>query len=542
MITLTGDHINAEDLVRSWITELAVVPWARDLEISRGDLFEELTSLNPRRFSRHKPEDITRALLEAATKHDDWLAADALPGIAAARAAQAGPELWLPRLAVIADQQDQLDDVIDVIETRPGRTGVTLIRLAADNAAMRGTEILLTPSGRVQMPALGHDLIPSGITQDEAAGCAAVLEAADNIEDEPRVPDLREQSDDWQQHCDAAGHLHADLTIPRTTVLGTRDATSLLPDPDVVYVTQTANTREDLAELAPLIPPGTTTLVNTSDPTLDQDLAKWRADAIDRPRIAVLGPVRLRLGRGGQPTAGIKRVAYYTEIVAYLATRPHGATTDELMTALGITADRVRIDLHTLRTRLGINPATGRYFVPTASDNPEAELRNEGVYLVDELLCDATLFRRLRLRGEAAGAGGIDDLAEALRLVVGAPYEQLRRRGGLWLAESRDDQHLLVGIIDVAHLLTTHALAAADLTRARAAAELAHAIAPHEVTPQLDLAVIAEHEGSPATADRIALEAVNWLDGTGEGPIDVGQRADTILRAHRRLERNGRVS
>lgn len=57
------------------------------------------------------------------------------------------------------------------------------------------------------------------------------------------------------------------------------------------------------------------------------------------------------------------------------------------------------------------------------------------------------------------------------------------RCGGLWLAASREDQHLLVAIVDVAHLLTTSALASGDLRRARAAAELAHAIAPEESNP-----------------------------------------------------------
>lgn len=541
VVNLTGDRADAEDLVRSWLTELAVVPWARDVEIARGDLFGELASLAAHQSSRFQGADIVGGLLEAATTHDDSLAAESLPTIDAARAAQAGAELWVPRIAVLADDRDGLEGLIDLIETRPGRTGVTVIRIGADDSATAGAEIRLTPAGRVQVLALDLDLIPSGITQDEAAGCAAVMAAADTVEEDAPVPDLTEQSANWEQHCDAAGHLHVDLTIPRATILRPMDATSLLPDPDVVYVTQTANTPEDLAELAPLVPPDTTTLVKESDPTLDQDVADWRADTTDRPRLSVLGPVRLRLGSGGAPTAGLKRVPYYTEIVAYLATRPHGATAEELAEALGIGEERVRRDLTIVRARLGTNPRTGGPYLPEANENGEARQRGVGVYLIEDVLCDANLFRRLRLRGEAAGAAGIDDLATALQFVNGMPYEQLRSRGGLWLGHTHDNHHLVVGIVDVAHILTTRALAAGEVTRARAATEIAQAIAPDDPTPHLDLARIADHEGRPAEAARIAREVTEWSDHSGYGPIDTSERTNAILRAHKWLERRDRV-
>ena len=356
------------------------------------------------------------------------------------------------------------------------------------------------------------------------------------------MPDAAEPAVDWQEHCDAAGHLHADLTVPRNTVLAALEATSLLPEPDAIYLTQAATTADDLAELAPRVPAETTARVKDADPTLDQDLTDWRADSTDRPRLAVLGPVHLRLGYGGQPTVGLKRVPYYTEIVAYLATRPHGATADELAEALGIGTDRVRRDLSTVRARLGANPRTMRPHVPDATNNAEADRRAVGVYLVEGLLYDADLFRRLRLRGEASGVVGIDDLASALQLVTGMPYEQLRRRGGLWLAQTHDDHHLVAGVIDVAHILTTHALAAGDLRRARAATEIAQAVAPDDPTPHLDLARIADHEGHSAEAARIAREVTDWSDRSGYGPVDTSERADTILRAHRWLNGKGRAS
>ena len=43
----------------------------------------------------------------------------------------------------------------------------------------------------------------------------------------------------------------------------------------------------------------------------------------------------------------------------------------------------------------------------------------------------------------------------ALSLVNGRPYEDIRKRGGIWLSEQREDQNLLVAIVDTAHLAAT---------------------------------------------------------------------------------------
>lgn len=536
VINLAGDRVNAEDLVRAWLAELAVVPWARDVQIVGADLFRHIDPLVARHLGPHRPTDVVTPLIEQATGCDQRLPEDG-DGIDAARAAQAGPELWIPRILATAQANEQLDELIGLVDRRGGRTGITVIRLVDAETPQLGTLVKVTEAGRVVVPSLGLDLVANGITADEAAGCAAVMKATEDPATDQPVPDLPESGTEWQQYGDAAGHLHVDLTIARSTVHTAVPTTALLPDPDVVYETEAATTGEDLHELSPLVPASSTAVVKVSDPALDQDLLDWKSDSVDRPRISVLGPVRLRLGRGGAPTAGLKRVPFYTEIVAYLATRPHGATAEELGEALGITTERVRRDLTIVRSRLGVNPRTGCPHLPEAYDNAESRLRGVGVYLVEDLLCDAELFRRLRIRGEAAGAAGIDDLAAALQLVNGVPYEQLRRRGGLWLGRTHDDHHLVAGIIDVAHILATHAIVAGDLKRARAAIEIAQAVAPNDPTTQLDLARIADHEGRPDEAARIAREITEWNDHSGYGPIDTSERTNTILRAHRWLDR-----
>ena len=105
---------------------------------------------------------------------------------------------------------------------------------------------------------------------------------------------------------------------------------SLLPEPDDVYLTHTATTREDLQTLAPAVPLTVADRLGEADTTLDHDLAEWQAGQGPRPRLSVLGPIYARVGTGGNPLAAAKRRAFYTELLAYLWSQPHGATTAQV--------------------------------------------------------------------------------------------------------------------------------------------------------------------------------------------------------------------
>ena len=194
-----------------------------------------------------------------------------------------------------------------------------------------------------------------------------------------------------------------------------------------------------------------------------------------------------------------------------------------------------------VRAWLGENPRTGRTFLPPATEHPLAIERGIGLYLIEDLLCDADLFKRLRLRGQARGADGVDDLRTALRLVSGAPFEGLRARGGAWLARNPLDQHLLCSIVDVAHIVSTIAIEAGDTQQARGASELAVLAAPTDATTQFDLAAIAAKNGDDAKAAAIARNVIRWRDAAGES-IDLSDRNAAIVRAHRWLERASQAS
>ncbi len=152
-----------------------------------------------------------------------------------------------------------------------------------------------------------------------------------------------------------------------------------------------------------------------------------------------------------------------------------------------------------------------------------------------DVLVDADLFRRLRIRGQACGGpDGIPDLRQALRLVQGRPFTQLRPGGWAWLfGGDRLDQHLVCGIVDVAHLLVTHDLQAGDTQSARLVAETAALAAPHEEIPTLDLAAVAAAEGHHEQAARLLTDEVcNRTDDEDSVPGDLPGRTKDILDRH----------
>ena len=532
--TLTGDPINCRDLARYLASELAVSPWARDVTIDCLDICAELPGLAPDRLRFHTEPGMIPDRVRDAVATADRLTAVKAASLETARITYAGEDLWDSRLLITATTDaEHLDVLTRLLGDQKGRTATSLLVVAPAGPPV-GTEIKLTDKGRVRVRALELDLVANGLTEDEAHGCIALITAGRNLDDTPMPVVDDAARGRWNQFCDEAGAVRPEMTVPRDTDDPT--ATSVLPEPDEVYVGQTANTSEDVARLGPKLPATVAEDIDDGDPTLDDDLAEWWADSCRRPRLRVLGPVKVRIPIRGDASKAIDRMPACVEAVAYLSTRPGGATTQEVADALGISDGRVRQDMSIVRAWLGDNPRTGRTFLPGATGHPLAIERGIGLYLIEDLLCDADLFKRLRLRGQARGADGLEDLRTALRLVNGVPFEGLRSRGSAWLASNPIDQHLLCSIVDVAHIVSTIALESGDIQQARAAADLAGVAAPTEATPQFDLAAIAEKIGDHARAAEIARTVVKWRDAAGE-PLDLSQRNDAILRAHLWLER-----
>ena len=533
-LALTGDTAFAADLARGLAAEIAINPWTRDVQIDCLGVAEQAATLNPIRANHHTSSEVIAHILADAVHTADRLTEAEAADISTARAVSAGYDLWEGRLLVLDASHsgdEPLQHLLQLVNDQPGRTGVAVIIVGGDLTLARHT-LELTPAGRVRFDEVGLNLVAAGLTHDEAEGCAILISAADDLDDEP-VPDDPEATDGWRSLTDQAGALRDELTQPRAATQTTPN--SLLEAPDVAYTTVAAVTSEDLASLAPEAPSPVRSQVYEADPTLDADLKLWFADTDtdSLPRLWLLGPIKGRTGSGGDPTALLKRKAHTLELAAYLATRPHGATTAQIADAFGITTDRVRKDLSVVRRWLGTNPETGRLQVPDATTTQAAKTRGVGAYQLDDVLVDADLFRRLRARGQARGTEGIADLRTALKLVTGTPFSDLRSNSGAWLADSdRLDQQLLCAIVDVAHIVTTDALHKGDIPTARASVEVAHSAAPDEDTPRLDLAAVLTAEGRHAEADHIARDICNRSDIEGSTPTDLPQRTDRLIRQH----------
>ncbi|MFC3687288.1 LysM peptidoglycan-binding domain-containing protein [Aquipuribacter hungaricus] len=499
-----------------------------------------------------------------------------------------------------------LGDLTALLQAHPDRTGTSVVLLEDEQPeddlevtgrapaplplGPAGGVVRVDAAGRLVLPGVGAAVTAVGLTSQEAHGCAA-LYAIGAIDGPMPAAGSTYAVEDWRSWSDDAGSLRDEHTLPRhhrleeddagteaVTVWAERHDTdpladvddlsvdvvadveegggvgddclleeavaplepeSVLPVPDEEYLAVAATTAEDLSSLAPQVPVRVRHAVADADPGLDEDVAAWFSDSCDRPRLTLLGPVGART-RGTPVT---KRKPYWTELLAFLATRPHGATPDEVADAFNITASKTRDYVKVVRDWLGTNPRTGSPHLPDARLSAAGQLRGVGVYQVEDLLVDADLFRRLRLRGETRGPAGIADLRAALSLVSGPLFARQRPGGWSWLVEGdRLDQHMVCAVVDVAHVVATHLLQVGDLAAARATAELAALAAPHEEIPRLDLAAVAAAAGHDQAARQIVLGQVCNRSDDGGPPEELPDRTQEIIDRHGWLSRNSRAA
>lgn len=152
-------------------------------------------------------------------------------------------------------------------------------------------------------------------------------------------------------------------------------------------------------------------------------------------------------------------------------------------------------------------------------------------YQVQDVLVDLDLFRRLRARGEARGAAGIEDLKTAMSLVHGLPFSLLREKGWSWLLDT-ERVHETIGcaIVDTAHVLVVDALAKGDLHLAREVAEAACEAAPYDDICRLDLVKVAAAGGHDEAADKMLNDDVFNRTDDYLPPIDLPKRTGDVVR------------
>ena len=412
-----------------------------------------------------------------------------------------------------------------VITQSPTRSGVVVVTVnnqpEPDDVVLR-----LMPSGRLVIDEHELDVEAAGLSADEAAACAAIVDLTRTAADKSAPP--ARTTDGEQSVTDVAGAALPDATERRPN--GPAGSGSLLPLATADYLEAAATTTEDVEQLAPILPASNCDALRGADATLDEDLALWLDADARVPRLTLLGPVDARAY--GNPRAVAKRKPFYVELLAYLAMHPEGVSSRNLADAFGLTVPRARTDIGVVRSWLGTDPRSGEPHLPSAN---AATTSGNGAqrYQVRGLLVDVDLFRRLRTRAQANGSEGIDDLKSALDLVAGEPFSHLRPAGWSWLLDGDRLDHIMsCAVADVGHILTTHALTVGDLELARRSAEKSIGAAPYDDVCRLDLIKVAAESGHADLAQRQLVDEVLNRSDDGLGPVELpGRSADILSRS-----------
>ena len=553
-LTVAGETRSILNFARFIAAELAVNHWSRDVTVTLVGFGQDLVHLNPARLqhSYNLRETIKqlRSDLTAKKTTAQALQADSVTG----RTHLIAGDSWHPHILLIAEDEtadavNELNPLLQELGQTPGRTGIAVVRLGtAHDRPEHGWHAELRPDGHLIIDRLNLEVTAEQLPSDQVEALGQLIAHTEQLFDEPAPASSGHTP--HEALSTVTGALRSELTDSRTSTdikAGGRGtgpaeessansasttgavaprARTLLQHNDARYLAQGASTVEDLHTLAPLVEPEISSAVLAADPTLDDDLADWLDPSSTTPKLIVLGPVELR-AHGDRPT---KRVAYFTELITYLATREHGATAEQIGAAFDVSISSVYSRINTARAWLGTNPQTGEKHLPDSAKSTAGKARGVGVYQLKGVAVDADLFKRLRLRAQALGGpAGIHYLQAALNLVTGEPFAQLRPGGYGWLSDTPLDHYLASAIVDVSHIVHLHHLEQQNLPAARAAAELALRAAPYEEIPRLDLVAVMQAEGHHEEANLYLREGICNRNDDSDGPEDLPPRTANIV-------------
>lgn len=547
-MSLVGNPDRCLNLARFIAAELSHNTWSEQLEVTLVGFGEEMAQLNPARLSH--TEDLAEAIIAVRSQFDQIgnLAEETGLDVLAGRFGNVASDAWAPHVLLIAPNlaadHAGLDALLAALGRRATRTAIALV-LAEEPEQESATRwrLRLHDDGRVSIPALGVELIAQQLPAEESASLAQLLALAANTDDEPMPAAHGDQP--WDSLADAAGALRAELAAPTDVAVAGLDkdrpwaSSTVLPLSTATYLARTATTLSDLKALAPPVSEDARHQVEEADPSLDDDLAAWHDRDAKRPKLRLLGAPQLT-AHGSLPS-GRPRTDFYTEVVAFLATRTR-TTVGQLATALwpndpGMAAKTTpRQAVTVVRKWLGTNPDTGREHLPYGGDGSIT-----GSYRIEGLLIDADLVRRVRLRGVARGADGdgMADLIVALELVDGVPLDRsgIRARrspdGSMvepysWLVDSSLDHEYCAMITDLAHLVVTNLIPAGDAEKAVWAAQVALRAGDSSDVPLLDLVAASVAQNQHATAEEYARRIMGNHDAEIEE--DLPPRTYEVLR------------
>ncbi len=242
-------------------------------------------------------------------------------------------------------------------------------------------------------------------------------------------------------------------------------------------------------------------------PRRSDELAR---DAPDPVEVAVLGPVEVR---GAERS--FERRPTLTELVAYLALHPEGASTAIWSTA--VWPDR-RVPVQTVANRL----SEARRCLGLASDGMPRLRRCADRHVLVDVTTDWERFRRL------AGANELASRRRALALVRGRPFVNLR--SGSWTVLDGLDGEIVSTVTACARDLAEELLAVGDSDGASWAARRGLRVAPWDERLHRLLMRAAHAAGDRAGIDAVLRQLALLLETDGD-PLRVVHPATAALYA-----------
>lgn len=464
LTVIAEDPAIATGAIAAIALELALSPWATDLDLTFvGPLAPGLAEALDHPAVTHV-DDIDRVLTgleQRAILQRDNLNGDTIgqkrldPEIA---------DAWSPRVVLFGEQltADQADRLRHVITELP-RVAIAAV---TTHQALTPWSLTLTDDSAALAP-LGLQLTPQLVSTDQYEKLLDLIGTSGTEETTPAP---------WWDH-DADSETAVDgATV--TEISTQRDHPTPQPaDDDLPNLDQAADDTDGPTphrrplNLHALINADSINLrrPRTSDgddlPLDDQD--GWRqlisSRPVDHPMLRILGAPDL-IGTATAPARYKQRV---NEVLLYLLEHP-GCTMPRLMDNLHIGRDYAKNVLGTLRKTLGADPDGNPYF-------PEMS-RQRGYRLHEAVTCD--YHYATRLIGRGVNTASSEALIRILSMVRGTPLFGAEDWAGV--AELRSD--IPSKIADVAHELTTRALAEGNIELARWAAEKGRLANPDEET------------------------------------------------------------
>ncbi|MEV5521971.1 LysM peptidoglycan-binding domain-containing protein [Streptomyces pseudogriseolus] len=479
-LLLDGNPVHITEVCTSLALELAMSPWAGDVEVVTIGFGEDLPQLLPTtriahmRQPTHALRDLTERLLEA---HQ-------LPDTAHQ------PHLLLCASVLEADTAFAFADVLD----KAGDVPVTLVAPASTaaphfpdaeilNASLSTPQTLDSVGRAVTVQRLEHAayLQITAALRVAAQPAHAAEGAWEEVPDEATGVDRSEHEEqsaapgpltvsgdavvqDTEAGSEVFPALLAAATDPASLPLLPAAAPTAQPQEEGSPGTDipAARTAPSLGLVAPSPAPGedkpdieqTTSAAST---TAETGAAAGTARDLHAPEIRVLGPIEVT------GVAGTGHGPRLAELAALLFFRP-GRSSETLCAdmdpARPWSLSTLNARMQGLRRSLGNDP-DGHPYVPRRKTG------NDPYRLSPAVRCDWTRFLQLVERALPSGPAGLPDLERALSLVRGKPF------GGTPLPWAEpDQQEMTTRIVDVAHTVATYRTAPGphrDLSAARQA-------------------------------------------------------------------------